>query len=256
MNSRSKSIVLIDRPLMITSDWAPMVNSSRSELVILDPFQLISEIDWTLAGNEANVVNKIYSRLFDEVVVCNKKLVCFWPLSDQFGSEWVDLASLCKANTYELEIFKSTLFDRDNYGFSDEELRAWKKFVYLIIESLLSDIQLNEGLEEIAALTSNQNSIILFRLEQNGKFRYSFAFDSYNSSVTSIQKESFPNPIIQPPFDSFKEMLEELLEKNDLSLYQTKFFNLQHEKAYFSVLAGDFKTRNLIETWIECYSLN
>lgn len=256
MNSRNKSIVLVDRHLEITSDWVSLVNSPSTELVTLDPLQLISEIDWTVFEIDVNVINKIYSRLYEKVVVSNKKLVCFWPLSDQFGNEWFELSSLCKANTYELEIYKSALFNNDNYGFSEEVLCAWKKFVYLLIESLLDDIQLNESFEEIAILTSNQGSIILFKLEQNGKFQYSFAVDSYHPEVERIKLEIQLENCCQPSFDTFRELLEKLLGENDLSLYQTKFSDPQLEKAYFSFMAGDFKTKNLIETWIKCYSLN
>jgi hypothetical protein len=51
-------------------------------------------------------------------------------------------------------------------------------------------------------------------------------------------------------------MLELLLKVNDLSLFESKFINGGLEKAYFRVLSEEFKTKNLIETWLNTYSIN
>jgi hypothetical protein len=60
----------------------------------------------------------VYAGLFEEVVIHHKMLVCFWPLAEQLGGDWFDLASLCKVNSYELEIYKSKHFGEFNYGFN------------------------------------------------------------------------------------------------------------------------------------------
>ncbi|HSF52682.1 MAG TPA: hypothetical protein VLA71_02965 [Algoriphagus sp.] len=257
MNSRNKIIALVDQHIEKNSKLMSDLNRQNHEIVILDPIQMFTEIDWTQFEEDVRVINKIYSRLFEEVVIFNKQLVCFWPLSEQFGSDWIELASLCKANSYELEIYKSLNLNNDDFGFSEEILRAWKKFVYFLIESLLDDIQLNEDFEEIATLTSDRNCIILFKIEQEGKVRYSFAFDTEQMVLGSnLNMESQRNEYFQPSFESFREMLVKLLGENDLSLYQTRFSDPQLEKTYFNVLAKEFKNTNLIETWIKSYSLN
>lgn len=257
MNSRNKIIALVDQHIEKNYKLIPNLKSQINEIVILDPIKLFAEVDWTQFEEDVRVINKIYSQLFDEVVISKKQLVCFWPLSEQFGGEWFELAALCKTNNYDLEVYKSVFLEEDNYGFSNEILRAWKKFVYFLIESLLDDIQLNEEFEEIATLTSDLDSIILFKLEQEGKVRYSFAFESEQVILASNQNlESSRTSNSLPSFETFKEMLETLLRENDLSLYQTKFSDPHLEKAYFNVLAKEFKTKNLIETWIKSYSLN
>ena len=257
MNLRNKSITLVDQLLQKKSEMSSVLNMQDCEVVTLDPIRLFSESDWTRFEEDIDVINKIYSYLFDEVVIANKKLVCFWPLSEQFGSEWVELSYLCKANGYGLEIYKSKFFDRDNYGFSEETLRAWKRFVFFLVECLLEDLELNEDLEEIAVLTSGRDSIVLFKLEQNGETRYTFALNSI--LVTFAQAHELKLPLIGnflPDFKSFQEMLVKLFEENDLSRYQAKFSDPQLEKAYFTVLAKKDGTKNLIESWIVTYSLN
>lgn len=257
MKSRHKSIKLVDQQIERNSKLVSILERQADDMVFLDPIQLFSEIDWTLFEEDVQVINKIYSQLFDEVVISNKQLVCFWPLSDQFGSEWFELVSLCEANSYDLEIYKSVFLSNDHYGFSEEILRSWKKFVYFLIESLLDDIRLNEEFEEIATLTSDQNIIILFKLEHEGKVSYSFAFESEQILWDSNQKSDFSrSENVLPSFDTFSEMLVKLLCENDLSLYKTRFLDPQLEKSYFNVLAKEFKTKNLIETWIKSYSLN
>ncbi|OOG77433.1 hypothetical protein [Algoriphagus sp. A40] len=257
MNLRDKSIALMDCLVGNTSDWLGNLDHPKRDIVVLDPIQLFSEIDWTCFEEDVQVINRIYSKLFDEVVITHKKLVCFWPLSGQLGNDWFELASLCKANHWELEIYKSVQYSDEKYGFSDEIIQTWKKFVYFLIESLIEDIQLNEEFEEIGTLTSDQDSIVLFKLEQGGKVIYSFAFESLPFELFPSQSAELTNiQNLHPSFDTFNEMLDKLLDENDLSLYQTKFSDPQLEKAYFNVLAREFKTKNLITGWINTYSLN
>lgn len=257
MNSRSKRIILVDQHIEMNPTWMGKFSNHARDLVVLDPIQLFSEIDWTRYEEDVHVINQIYSRLFDEVVINNKRLVCFWPLVEQFGNDWFELTSLCSDNQFELEVYKHILFDSDNYGFSSEILHAWKKFVYFLVESLLEDIHMNEQFDEIATLIGESGSIVLFRMEQNGNVRYSFASTSEYFEIAPDQiNELFERENHLLFFESFNEMLMKLLDGNDLSKYQTKFVDRQLEKAYFNVLAKDFKIKNLIQNWLATYSLN
>ncbi|WP_026969440.1 hypothetical protein [Algoriphagus terrigena] len=257
MNLRNKSIVLVDQLMDPNSETLTILKSEKSKTVLLDPVKLFSESDWTRFEKDVDVINKIYSRVFEEVVIANKKLVCFWPLSEQFGSDWFDLTSLCKINNYELEVYKGEFFETDNYGLNSEILHAWKRFVFFLIESLLEDVELNEELEEIATLTSGREAIVLFKMEQEGKTRYTFALNSESLEFTStgeltrVRHDSW-----ERSFESFREMLVGLSRSKDLTDYQTTFVDPTLEKAYFNILAREFKTRNLIESWILTYSLN
>lgn len=257
MRTKSRKIILIDQHIEMNPTWLGKFSDHTRDLVVLDPIQLFGEIDWTRYDEDVEVINQIYSRLFEEVVINRKRLVCFWPLVEQFGNDWFELNALCKLNQYELEIHKHTLIEEENYGFSFEILLAWKKFIYFMIESLLEDVQINEQFDEIATLTGDQDSIVLFKLEQNGYTQYSYSstdcfleFPSDSGLGRSIEDNQLP------VFDSFKEMLSKLSGRNDLTKYRTKFVDKQLEKIFFNALANEFKTINLIQDWLKSYSLN
>lgn len=257
MNSKIKSIVLVDQHLDMNSDWFEKVGFQKSDLVLLDPVNLFSELDWTCYEEDVRVINKIYSHLFEEVVMNNKKLVCFWPLAQQLGEEWFNLSSLCKANSFELELYKSKSLEDLTYGFNFEILSSWKSFIHFLIESLFEDIRLNEQFDEIATLKSEQETIILFKLVQDGTIRYSYAFDSDFLELIPNQGEYADKDELQfQSFESFNEMLEKLLKESDLSLFESRFVDGSLEKAYFSILSKEFKTKNLIENWLMTYSMN
>lgn len=257
MNTRNRSIVLVDHHIEMNSDWMEKMNCGKDGFVILDPEYLFSELDWTRYEDDIRVINKIYARIFEEVVMNNKRLICFWPLDQKFGDEWFELASLCTANSYELELYRKLSFEDIKYDFNPEILGQWKKFVFFLIESILEDIQLNEQFNEIATLKSNQVTIVLFKLEQEGITRYSFARDSEFLELAPHPNEgsaSVENRV--QTFATFNEMLENLLKENDLSLFESNFVDGSLEKAYFRVLSKEFKTKNLIENWIKTYSMN
>ncbi len=254
MKLRSRKIILVDQTKLNGLDE---FGDHFHEVYVLDPVQLFSQIDWTQFDEDARVINQIYSALFDEVVINKKKLVCFWPLVEQFGNDWFELTSLVAQNKFELEVHKEILLHDTTYGLNPRILNAWKKFVFFMIESLLEDIRLNEKIEEIATLTGEGESIILFKMEHNGSLGYSFASSSHQYGFLLGQDaELGEGDSVLPFFDSFDEMLNRLLDENDLSRFQTKFRDSYLEKTFFSMLAKDFKTKNLIQQWLESYSLN
>lgn len=257
MNSKNKSIVLLDSQLGMNSDWFEKMNDKKSDFVILDPVNLFLEIDWTCFEEDVQVINKIYSRFFEDVVLLDKKLVCFWPLAEQMGEEWFELSSLCKINSYELELYKSLSIVDFEYGFNQEILSSWKRFVYFIIESLLEDIRLNEQFDEIATLKSDQKTIILFKLSKEGNVRYYYAFDSDFLDFDPPRNEDASRiNSCQESFTSFNEMLDKLVKENDLSQFESRFVDGSLEKSFFNVLSKELKTKNLIETWLKTYSIN
>ncbi len=129
-------------------------------------------------------------------------------------------------------------------------------FIFLI-ESLFEDIRLNEQFDEIATLKSEQETIILFKLVQDGTIRYSYASDSdFLELIPSPVDYSGKDDLQIESFASFNEMLKKLLKESDLSLFESRFVDGSLEKAYFSILSREFKTKNLIENWLMTYSMN
>ncbi|SDA76696.1 hypothetical protein SAMN03080617_02198 [Algoriphagus alkaliphilus] len=192
MKTRNKSMILVDQHIEMNPEWMAKLKIQEQDVVVLDPENLFAELDWTQYEDDVRVINIIYSRLFEDVVMNNKKLICFWPLAQLYGNDWFQLVSLCKENSCELELYRSGFFNDGNNGFSEEMLKSWKSFVFFLMES----------------------------------------------------------------FETFNEMLEKLLMKNDLSLYESKFVDIKLEKTYFNFLAKEFKTKNLIENRLNTYSMN
>lgn len=257
MNSRNKSIVLVDQLISDSSDWLTNLKTESTDVITLDPISLFSTLDWTSFEDDVRVINVVYSRLFEEVIMNRKKLVCFWPLSHQFGNEWFELVTLCKSNSYDLELFRNEIFENPSYGMSEEILSAWKRFVFFMIESLLEDCQLNEQFDEIATLTSEENTIILFKVEKEGAVSYSFAFDTdYVQLGSNSMDENDGDTKKLESFESFSLLLEKLLLENDLSVFEPKFTDRKLEKAYFNLLSKEFRTKNLIQSWLKTYSMN
>jgi hypothetical protein len=257
MKTICKKIILVDQHDSLRSELVNYSIDQNRETFFLDPVQLFNQIDWTQFDQDAEVIKEIYSRLFEEVIINQKQLLCFWPLSDQLGSEWLELSSLCKQNKFELDAYRQSIFTCNREELSTEILNAWKKFTYFLVESLLGDIQTNEHFEEIATLTGSKKSIVLFKMEENGCTRYSFSpnldfSDCDPKNGLQLMEESTCVPL----FESFNDMLNQLLLENDLSDYRTSFIDKNLEKAYFNALAKDFKTGNLIQYWLETYSLN
>ena len=52
------------------------------------------------------------------------------------------------------------------------------------------------------------------------------------------------------------DMLEDLLDDLDLGSYKTQFSDKQLEKTYYNRISKELKVKNLIENWLETYSLN
>ena len=64
---------LVDQQIERNSKLVSILERQADDMVFLDPIQLFSEIDWTLFEEDVQVINKIYSQLFDEVVISNKQ---------------------------------------------------------------------------------------------------------------------------------------------------------------------------------------
>lgn len=257
MKTTNKSMILVDQHIEMNAEWMANLKIQEQDAVLLDPENLFSELDWTHYEDDVRVINIVYSRLFEDVVMNNKKLICFWPMAQQYGNDWFELESLCKENSCDLELYQSVFFNDGNDGLSEDVLKSWKNFVFFLMESLFEDIHLNEHFDEIATLKSSQNSIILFTIEQEGVIRYSFALDSEFIELAPIQNwQSTGDDNYLESFATFKEMLEKLLMKNDLSLYESNFVDAKLEKTYFNFLSKEFKTKNLIESWLKTYSMN
>jgi hypothetical protein len=117
-------------------------------------------------------------------------------------------------------------------------LKSWRSFVFLLLESLFEDIQRNEHFDEIATLTSKQDTIFLFKLKKDGNSRFSFAFNKALLELLPVKNQPFAGGgKYLDSFDTFKERLEKLLKINDLSLYEARFTDRSLKKNLFQYSA-------------------
>lgn len=254
MTTRNKKIILVDYSVNSRSSKSENLTYPPESTFVFDPVDLFSEVDWTKYDEEVQVINQIYSRLFDEVVIDKKTMVCFWPLSEKYGNDWFELTNLFTSQGVEWEIQSQELFMSSSYELSFDILRAWKKFVYFIWETLFEDLQLNEQIEEVATLTGKEGSIVLFKINQEGRVKYSYSASNERVMYNSQIEEETESGLAY--FESFDALLTRLLEDLDLQVYSVKFYERSFEKAYYNHLSKDLKSKNLIKSWLESFSLN
>ena len=231
---------------------------SNNQYLIFDPISLFAEIDWTDYANNEDVLNFIYGKLFDEFVIENKPMLCYWPKVDFPDSHWFGLLQLANRSGVAIEI--NFL---NETGTNDEEIpevlqHTWKEFLLEMMESLSEDIKLNEGLEEIAFLKSSDLSITIFSQRVEDKLSYFFVNSS--EAIFDFQPqyefEKLENVNYVEEFESFERLLEKIQNQNKLVLFESSFFDTTLEKVYFNTIRENNYDINLIQDWQKSYSLN
>ncbi|MFC5192802.1 hypothetical protein ACFPIK_13580 [Algoriphagus aquatilis] len=252
MKSIKQRVVLTD----YLSDANPQ-SLQYSQWYELDPLVLFSKLDWTKYEEDVQVNNQIYSEVFDEIVVSKKSLLCYWPFDDFIASDWFELQKLFGKRKFELEFHKKENEYFESSEISKTILKKWKGFVVFLLEALLEDIAMNDHIDQIATLTNDAGSIVLFRLEHEHGLSYSFAstqvfFEQVPVLLPDLEQSTHSLPL----FDSFVDLLENLMGELDLEAYKTQFSDKQLEKTYYNWISKEFKIKNLIQNWLTTYSLN
>lgn len=254
MEKYQREIVLIDQFHINRNQF---LNKSK-EVYSLDPVELFSKIDWRLFEEDVTVTNTVYGELFEAVVINHKKLVCYWPHLNIPDNNWFELWSQCKDAKIKTRIIYSEDSSDEVHNLSSSIQETWKTFVCFLMESLCEDIKMNENLQEIAILKCEGDSILLFKLEQNGIRQYSYVQSSENGfdfDYGNVQlKENGVN--YTPVFSSFELLLGKLMLEIDVNSYQTSFLDRALEKYYFNTILKNCTSKNLIESWVKNYSLN
>ncbi len=258
MRHLNRKVVLIDRTLdQQAIDWS-RIELDEKEAFILDPFKLFAQIDWTKFEDNVDVINIVYSDLFEALVVDRKTLLCYWPMLNFPDDRWVELLGHCKSAGIQMLVN----YTKDRGEVANDILPefhdSWKSFVLFIVESLFDDIQLNDGYEEIAWLRNSEESILLFSVEENGVSKYSYLMSeniAYEFELSfEFQKKIIANNI--PFFNSIEHLMESLQSDINLEKCITTYVNRRLEKNYFNSLMKKYNSNNLIQHWIESYSDN
>lgn len=229
--------------------------SKGEEWYTLDPVVLFSKLDWVRFEENVQVIDQIYSEVFDEIVVNKKSLVCYWPLPDFYKEDWFELTKLFKGTRFELEIDKNENKSSDSRDLNKIILRKWKGFIAFLLETLFEDIALNNRVDQIATLYNDSGSIVLFRMEQSGFPLYSFAMaKDYLASNLNFPSDLSSAAEALPLFTSFEDVIDNLSDVLDLRSYKIQFNDKQLEKTYYNRISKAYK--NLIQSWIDTYSFN
>lgn len=255
----------IRRKIILTGQRSDAMNLTldgfrflSNEYLYFDPISLFAEVDWTSYENNVDTLNLIYGKLFDEFVIENKTLVCYWPSSNFPDSHWFDLLSLAAKASVAIEINYLNEGSKTEGEIPEDLQHTWKKFILEMVASLAEDIKINEGLEEIAQLNSSDQSISIYCQKDSGIYKYFYLTSTQEIFQFEPQYEFEKKENIDyvEEFEDFEKLVEQIQSKIDLSLFESSFFNVSLEKIYFNViLKKDFHI-NLIQNWMKNYSLN
>lgn len=254
MKKHQREIILVDQFQINRTQF--LVKSK--DIYFLDPSELFSRIDWRRFEEDVCVTNIVYGELFEALVINNKTLVCYWPNLNFPDDNWFELSVHFKEAKIKTRIIYPDLTSNEKLESTSSVQKIWKSFLLFLMESLCEDIKMNDFLEEIAILKCGNDSILLFKLEQNGISKYSyvqfpdegFQLDNRDVHLKEIGV-NFPHI-----FSSFEQLLEKLILEIDVNSYQTSFLDRTLEKRYFNTILKNCTSKNLIESWVRNYSLN
>jgi hypothetical protein len=253
-----RKIILTGKRLMIQDLTLDHSHSLENEYIFLDPLSLYDKIDWTNWNDEVSVLNYIYEKLFDNFLMENKTLVCYWPIIDFTDCQWFNLLEFAKKASIRIDL---NYFNEERNAQDETSLELqtiWKELVLELIESISQDIIFNEELVEIGQLKNDQLSITIFSQNKGEKLSYFY--------VTSAQEifefepqyefEKDEKSTYVPIFTDFEGLLGSLQKEFDLVSYAVKFFDSKLEHVYFKALIKENMNVNLIQNWIDFSSLN
>jgi hypothetical protein len=253
-----RKIILTGKRLELTQLTLDHFNSLENEYLFFDPVSLFSEIDWTSGLQEASVLNYIYEKIFEGLLMENKTLVCYWPTTEFADSQWSSLLGFVNKAGIRME---RNYFNEDRNA-QDEILDAlqtnWKELILELIESISNDLILNEGLVEIARLKNASSSITIFSQKEGNKLSY-FYLTSAQEIFEFEPKYSFErseNSYYVPIFEDLEILLVAMQSEIDLTSYSVDFLDSKLEKVYFNSLVKKNMDVNLIQNWMDSYFLN
>lgn len=233
-------------------------NYCEDDYLFFDPVLLFNEIDWTNGLQEAGVLNYIYGKLFNGFLIESKTLVCYWPYTDSSGSQWFSLLEYAKKAGVRVEL---NYFNEEKNAHDEIPLELqvnWKELILELIESISNDLIYNENLVEIAHLKSTSSSITIFSQIKEDKLSYFFLTSDQEIFEFEPQYafEKSANLNYVSLYENFENLIVAIQSEIDLGLYTVKFKDCKLEKVYFNLLLKKNTKLNLIQNWMDSYSLN
>lgn len=174
MNTKRREIILINQINNTSNISSNSIQHNDSECFVLSPVSLFAKVDWTRFEEDVEVINKIYSMLFDEFVIARNKLLCFWPSVHLADNSIIKLGEYCRGARIELDIDDTLPHFVNEDKMLPEFEKIWKSLILFIVESVCEDVSLNESIEEIATLKRGNESILVFSIRDNEMISYSY----------------------------------------------------------------------------------
>ncbi len=253
MKTRASKIILVnklaDSQKSISNRNLPNENSP----FVLDPVLIWEKVDWINLDLSYGAFHVFYGELFDSLILEKRDLVVFWPTNTIPDRHWYEIISLCDSAGVKLESDFSQ--EPTLYNLSEDLLVFWKRFVEYLIKSIAEELNSKITSEEIAVLTHHHGSIVLLSTKDKNSLSFSYIVNTSVSIVPSLTQSEY-NDMKLPEYPSFVELIENLNNELDLSVFQVSFQNSSMEKMYFNILRKQFSHINLINHWLANYSVN
>lgn len=237
-------------------DWIPslekvQIHEQLGEVYYFDPHKVEGVKNWWGHFDEdLSTLNKVYGELFDEVVVKEKNLICYWPNVELSHSQQYEINKSLTSAGLEMNIFvKDTPSKVESFTYAQQE--AWKEFILTLLESLCEDLQLNKGLQDVMSLKGKDTKIDILRLIEDGETKYFYVQTNLKDPKNYIQEwyadKSYP---------SFSLLLKDLLASFKLSNFAYVFHLPEFEKVFYKEMLEEDVYTNLVLTWTELLNKN
>ncbi|MDF2157429.1 hypothetical protein [Algoriphagus sp. CAU 1675] len=253
MKTQCPKIILVNKLEDSSKSSSIRISKNANIPFALDPILLLEKVDWLNLGSSYGAFHSFYGELFDSLILDQRDLVVFWPTNTPPDQYWFDILSICDSAGLKLE----TAFSQEPkpYDLPENLSVSWKRFVEFLLKSIGEELATRISSEEIAVLTNQQESIVLLRNKNRDSLSYSFLVNSDVSIGFSLVPTEHDD-IQLPEYSSFVELIENLNNELDLSLFQVNFQNSGMEKIYFNTLRNQQSHFNLINHWLNNYSVN
>ncbi len=245
MNTINEQLTLID--------WMPSKEQVSFELdcdrsFILDPESMEFKNRWSEVDGDVEVLNSLYGKIFDEVVINRKRMICFWPNFEFSASEKYELTKALDKSDISLAYYKKD--QRPIYGDMDYTIQKnWKEFVLFIVQSIFEDLRLNEGLQEIMSLKNSTSEITVMKLMGRGEESYICFMDGMTDLLSTDEDQPLQ-------FTSFNELLDELHFSLNISSFAYSFNDKSYEKRFYNHHLMYKVNTNLIGEWQSAINFN
>lgn len=232
--------------------------SIQDGLFRLNPVELMTTVDWTLYDDEVDVLNEVYSILFEEFVMERKTIICYWPTFKFYDGTLNNFREHCSEAQIKMNVVDSDSRCTNTKHIPFEYQELWASMILFLVQSLVEDIKLNEAIEGIGTLTNRNENIWIFSMINGSKIKYSFLSESVNLFIIDTLKNesSYCERDRVAMYPTFLKLIEFLKTLYDLKEFTPNFSQKSYVNEYDKVLKQNLISNNLVDSWFSTLSNN